>query len=108
MAPRKEHLNHPFRSRNFGDKTPANIAISRAIKRGHLAPAKTHKCHGCNEQAKDYHHCSYREDDYLCVMPLCRKCHQQVHQSGREIEGGVVPTAVGLVRIAIASSSSPA
>lgn len=89
---------------HWTEKIPANSAISRAVHRGNMLPAKAYKCAGCNEKAKDFHHASYHKEDWLCVVPLCRSCHQFVHQSDRQITFGVVPTAVGLIRIAIANA----
>lgn len=86
----------------FPEQTMAQMAVVYAVQRGTLAPAHTHKCHGCDKQAQQFHHESYHPNDRLCVVPLCRSCHRQHHTGRKVLTFGVVPTSVGLVRIAIA------
>lgn len=81
----------------------AHQVVSKAIRDGILLPAASYKCHGCSEQAGDYHHESYAPEDHLCVIPLCKKCHNRHHTGRTRLTFGVVPTAVGVIRIAIAS-----
>lgn len=83
----------------------AQLAVLRAVTKGHLLPAKTHGCHGCNKQAHSYHHESYAPEDRLCVVPLCRSCHRRHHIGTKRLDFGIVPTSVGLIRIAIAIGS---
>ncbi len=85
----------------------AYAAVRKALKTGELLRPSAYPCHVCHQPACDYHHASYRADDVLCVVPLCRKCHRHLRPfsvSGTQItpDFGVVPTSVGLVRIAIA------
>lgn len=83
----------------------AGNAVSAAIHRGDMLSASAYLCVVCQKQAEDYHHPSYREEDRLCVIPLCTKCHIRHHRSGLQLPPlGVVPTSVGLIRIAIATS----
>lgn len=84
-------------------KYAAQQAVLKAVSNGELQPVKTRKCHGCNKQAQHYHHESYAPQDRLCVVPLCSKCHRLHHTGRKRLTFGVVPTAVGLVRIAIAT-----
>lgn len=81
----------------------AHIAVQAAIKNGQLLPARKFKCHGCDAQATEYHHESYLPEDNLCVVPLDRKCHRRHHTGRKRLTFGVVPTHVGLIRIAIAT-----
>lgn len=93
---------------NYGYKfeQPEQYAAVKAVYdevyRGRMLPPKAHKCHGCNRQAIDHHHASYKEQDRLCVVPLCRSCHTRIHRGTLVLTFGIVPTAVGLIRIAIA------
>ncbi len=85
----------------------AYAAVRKARIAGELLPPSAYPCHVCHEPARDYHHASYRRDDVLCVVPLCRTCHRRLRPlriPGTQIrpDFGVVPTAVGLIRIAIA------
>lgn len=88
------------------ERYEAAKAVAQARRFGELPHPSVYKCHNCDKPAEHYHHPSYREDDRLCVVPLCRTCHIQHHKAGLEIEFGVVPTAVGVVRIAIAGDPS--
>lgn len=84
------------------EKYAARRAVSDAIRFGEMLPAQSHKCVGCDKQAVEYHHPSYHPEDKLNVVPVCRTCHQRHHKGGMALPPGIVPTAVGLVRIAIA------
>lgn len=86
----------------FPDQGLAQIAVSNAIRTGLLPHSSTQKCHGCDKQGQHYHHESYLPQDRLCVVPLCRSCHQRHHSGRARLTFGVVPTSVGVVRIAIA------
>lgn len=80
----------------------AQRQVNLAVKAGRLLPIKSRKCHGCDKQAHFYHHQSYRPENSLCVVPLCASCHRLIHTERKVLNFGVVPTHVGLVRIAIA------
>lgn len=84
------------------EQTVAQMAVNDAVNNGALPHQSSLKCHGCNKQARDYHHASYHPNDRLCVVPLCRSCHRRVHFGSLNLTFGVVPTSVGLIRIAIA------
>lgn len=86
----------------------AQTAVQAAKLRGDILPASAHKCYGCDNQADDYHHESYAKEDRLCVVPLCHKCHRNHHSGRKPLTFGVVPTAVGLIRIAISPAPQPA
>lgn len=57
------------------EKWMAQAAVSTAVQRGDLLPAKSYKCRACSNRAVHYHHQSYRLTDHLCVVPLCKSCH---------------------------------
>lgn len=95
--PNREQVTHPH-------KYAAHQALARARYRKEILPAKAYKCHGCDKQAAQHHHCSYHPDDNLCVVPLCRSCHGKANRGSLDVDYGVVPTGVGLVRIAIATA----
>lgn len=95
--PRSESIISP-------ERYAAHQAVARAIRKGELLPAKTYKCHACDKKADQYHHSSYDPADRLCVVPLCRSCHGKANRNSLGVDLGVVPTAVGLIRIAIATT----
>lgn len=106
-ASRREPRPYPsYEKEQNPERYEAAKAVAQARRFGELPHPSVYKCHNCDKPAEHYHHPSYREDDRLCVVPLCRTCHIQHHKAGLEIEFGVVPTAVGLVRIAIAGDPS--
>lgn len=60
----------------------ARKAVYSAVRAGKLKPVTENKCAwpgGCNEKARNYHHESYDEKDWLKVIPLCTKHHAQIH-----------------------------
>lgn len=90
---------------DYTAKVMAQYAVADAVKRGVLASAAKLKCAGCDKMADDYHHESYKPSDYFCVVPLCHTCHRCHHTGKRRLNFGIVPTCVGIVRIAIASAN---
>lgn len=93
----------PYQNQRVMMKANSAIAKERNAKRMYHATA--YQCVCCMEDAQDYHHPSYREDDWLCVIPVCKKCHTRIHKCGLQLPPlGVVPTDVGLVRIAISTA----
>jgi transcriptional regulator with XRE-family HTH domain len=85
----------------------AQKALTKAVKDGKLLPASSYKCHACPKQAREFHHPSYHPDDYLCVVPLCSGCHRKADRGKLNVTYGVVPTRVGMVRIAISDGPTP-
>ncbi len=65
--------------RKFPDRSKARNAISHAIAKGTLLPAKTYRCVYCDKQAKQYHHPDYAKP--LGVIPVCTKCHILLNHS---------------------------
>lgn len=84
------------------EKYAAHQALAGAVRRGEMPPAKQFKCHCCDKQATQYHHPSYRAEDRLNVIPLCKSCHNKADRGTLDTSLGVVPTGVGVIRIAIA------
>lgn len=82
----------------------AHLSVTSAIQCGLLPHAKTHKCAGCDTRANLFHHESYHPTNMLCVVPLCISCHMLHHNGSKRLPLGIVPTRVGLVRIAISRS----
>jgi hypothetical protein len=80
----------------------APYAVKNAVTRGFLPSLKTQQCYGCYAAAQAYHHESYHPFDWLCVVPLCDTCHMRHHKGVKRLTFGIVPTSVGLIRIAIA------
>lgn len=83
-------------------KVAAQMAVAGAVRTKELLPAASHICVNCLGQAKQYHHQSYLHSDWLNVVPLCGVCHSRFHTAGMPLPTlGIVPTRVGIVRIAI-------
>lgn len=58
----------------------AHAAVYKAVRAGRLAPVNTLICTFCENQAKEYHHyLGYERENYLNVIPLCKKCHADIH-----------------------------
>jgi hypothetical protein len=104
MARNYKHSHKHGEALKLFPKYAANRAVATEKRHGRMLPATAYKCHGCDRQAMDYHHTSYDPESRLAVVPLCRSCHQLAHGRGLDIDFGVVPTRVGLVRIAIATA----
>ena len=60
-------------------KVAVSAAMSHAKYTGQLPLATTKQCQDCGLQAEEYHHESYAEEDWLKVIPLCKKCHVSRH-----------------------------
>ena len=57
-------------------KYAAHLEVTKAIKRGELAPASACECADCGvSPAQTLHHHSYKPEHQLDVIPLCRSCH---------------------------------
>ena len=67
-------LRHPEREKAY-------IAVSNAIRRGNLPRPDALQCHYCPAQAKEYHHWrGYMPVCRLDVLPVCIKCHKNIHK----------------------------
>jgi len=61
------------------ERIKAKMAVANAIRRGKMAPAHKELCR-CGKQAEAHHHyLGYTPEHYLDVIPLCRQCHDKVH-----------------------------
>lgn len=57
----------------------ARRAVMRAITTGRLPRPNTRLCHYCPKPAQQYHHHKgYAPEHQLDVVPVCRKCHQNI------------------------------
>lgn len=50
--------------------------------------AYNQRCRGCGKQAQEIHHIIRRDNlllrwDYKNLLPLCRKCHSDIHSKGK-------------------------
>ena len=50
--------------------------------------AYNQRCKGCGRQAQEIHHIIRRDNlllrwDYKNLLPLCRKCHSDIHSKGK-------------------------
>ena len=64
----------------FPLKRRARIAVTHAVSAGRLPRASTQECEHCGLPAGSWHHCSYEEEHWLKVVPLCGPCHTQTHR----------------------------
>lgn len=81
-------------------KTRARKAVHTMIAHGQLLSANQYPCAVCGETARDHHHPSYHEDDYLKVVPLCRSCHVRAHHDD-ELAASVATSIVPINTVRI-------
>lgn len=62
------------------EKGRAQGAVKRAVKAGLLPEVSTQRCQLCPKSAEHYHHHSYKKEDWLSVIPLCRSHHTDIHR----------------------------
>ena len=72
------------KSRRYGLKYPERIkaknVVNNTIQRGDMPRINTQQCHYCSIQAQDYHHHKdYAPKHWLDVLPVCKKCHYEIH-----------------------------
>lgn len=73
QARTRRHTKHP-------EKRSARNAVTIEIRAGRLPPARDNDCKDCGKVAQVYHHESYAEEDWLSVIPLCKRCHNTRHK----------------------------
>jgi hypothetical protein len=55
-------------------------AVKYAVRIGIIPRATTQKCFKCNKNANQYHHyLGYEKENWLKVIPVCKKCHTKIH-----------------------------
>ena len=65
-------------------KGRAHGAIARSMKRGDFPRAHDFYCHYCHRRANVWHHHKgYDPDHWFSVIPVCHKCHAQIHHGSR-------------------------
>lgn len=67
------------RQESSPEKNKARRVVRGAVASGILPPVNTLLCAQCGNQAEEYHHRSYLEEDFLRVTPLCRRCHAKTY-----------------------------
>lgn len=73
-ARKRYHISHP-------EYRESSNLVKNAITAGKLPRPDTLKCHYCPEQAEQYHHyLGYEPEHRLDVVPVCRICHNKIHQ----------------------------
>jgi hypothetical protein len=64
------------------DQAAAKKAVRYAVRHGRIT--KPEWCHCCDtahdRQHMEAHHWSYKPENWLDVIWLCRKCHKAVHK----------------------------
>jgi len=68
---RRYRKSHPV-------KKQARKAVFHAVRNGTLPQARSMIC-SCGKTALQYHHPSYEPEHWLDVIPVCRKCHINIH-----------------------------
>lgn len=68
------------------ERVAAQWAVTTAIRRGDLLPAKTQVCVRCGDSATEYHHWSYERDCWLQVEAMCPTCHARADRERMEAE----------------------
>lgn len=70
--------NKNFKARNPNYEKSHNT-VNHAIKIGKLPRPDTQLCHYCPKPAQQYHHHKgYAPENWLDVVPVCRKCHNKI------------------------------
>lgn len=75
----KEKLRQYTQSKRREDKArfQARAAVNNAVRSGKLPKVSTQKCISCYKNAQDYHHHKgHNKENWLDVIPMCRKCHR--------------------------------
>lgn len=67
----------------YPNRIKAKWAVNHEIGAGKMQKAFFFKCKRCPEQAQQYHHPSYEPERRLDVIPVCRKCHREIHCNSR-------------------------
>lgn len=58
----------------------ARWAVNNAVRDSRLSPPSDFACVECGGDAKQYHHHNgYDKEHWLDVVPICRKCHHELH-----------------------------
>lgn len=71
---RRYRTNHPVR-------LTAHSYIASLIYRNKIPSASKLRCQICNDQAAQYHHSNgYEGKNKANVIPVCRKCHNEIHK----------------------------
>ena len=88
----KYKTQHRKGSRKYGALHPgikaAQMAVSRAVKSGRLPNLITLICLYCGNKAKYYHHPNgYDKEHRFDVVPVCCKCHMNIHRYGLSSSG---------------------
>ncbi len=78
----KGKKGHSQRTQVHNLKYPARIkarsAVRINIRDGKLPRPDTLQCKYCPQQAKEYHHPSYKPEHWLHVEPVCKGCHYKL------------------------------
>jgi DNA-directed RNA polymerase subunit RPC12/RpoP len=67
-------------------------AVGKAVEKGLLPRITSQTCANCGKPAAHYHHHKgYAKENLLDVIPLCAKCHANVHVTFIPPKGGETP-----------------
>ena len=69
------------RYRENKPKWRAYKAVRNAVVNGTIKPASQCVCKQCGQQARHYHHHSYKPAFWLDVVALCTLCHGNLHSN---------------------------
>jgi hypothetical protein len=71
--------------KRYPERAAANRFVKYAIKHGVLEHISEMDCKICDNPADHYHHKNgYEPLQWLDVMPVCHKCHKELHRDNQE------------------------
>jgi hypothetical protein len=77
---RTDNYSKTDKGKEVKRKERARDASNYAVRSGKIPSPKDQACSGCGCQAQEYHHhLGYAEENWLDVLPMCKKCHVQEH-----------------------------
>lgn len=74
-------INASARRKKNRFKHRAQKAVFRAVIHGEIPYVRTQQCLKCGKSASEYHHyLGYERKHWLDVIPLCKRCHADIHR----------------------------
>lgn len=78
----KLRLYRQLKEKKHPEKIKARKRITYLVNKGKIPNIKTQICLGCGEKAESYHHyLGYNKENWNDIVPLCYKCHNNIHNS---------------------------
>ena len=67
------------------EKIRAKNAVANEVRSGRIPKANTLLCSICKIEAEEYHHPNYEKEHWLNVIPVCKICHNNIHNNYRPV-----------------------